>query len=132
MSKCDNPEVVAELCERLCAGEAMHEICADDHMPSTSTVYARMGADEEFRTTIARAREAQQDFEADNIVRMADAATEDDWQVVKMRIWARQWRAAKLAPKRYGDKTLVGSDPDNPLPESFAVNLVRAAAREAG
>jgi terminase small subunit-like protein len=36
---------------------------------------------------------------------MADAATEADRQVVKLRIWARQWRGAKLAPKRYGEKS---------------------------
>jgi hypothetical protein len=35
---------------------------------------------------------------------MADKATAEDWQVVKLRIWARQWRASKLAPKKYGEK----------------------------
>ena len=53
----------------------------------------------------------------DQCVRMADEATPEDWQVVKMRIWARQWRASKLAPKKYGDKveqTLVG-DPERPV-----------------
>src|SRR3984885_11190199 len=37
-------------------------------------------------------------------VDMADAATPEDWQVVKLRIWARQWRASKLAPKVYGER----------------------------
>jgi hypothetical protein len=27
--------------------------------------------------------------------------------------------AREVGPKRYGDKTLVGSDPDNPLPAGF-------------
>ena len=35
---------------------------------------------------------------------MADAATPEDWQVVKLRIWARRWRASKLAPKVYGER----------------------------
>ena len=38
---------------------------------------------------------------------MADAATEADYNVVKLRIWARQWRASKLAPKKYGDRSDV-------------------------
>lgn len=123
----DNPAFVEEICDRLAGGEGLKEICADDHLPSDDTVYRKMAKDPEFAARIARARESQQEFEADNIVAMADAATEEDWQVVKLRIWARQWRAAKLAPKRFGDKTLHGNDPDNPLPEGFAVNLVKNA-----
>lgn len=124
----DNPAFVDEICDRLAGGEGLREICSDDHLPSDDTVYRKMAKDPEFAARIARAREAQQEYEADHIVYMADEATEDDWQVVKLRIHARQWRAAKLAPKKYGDKTLHGNDPDNPLPEGFAVNLVKSNA----
>lgn len=41
--------------------------------------------------------------------------TPENWQVVKLRIWARQWRAAKLAPKVYGDKVEVAGSAENPL-----------------
>jgi hypothetical protein len=90
----------------------MQQACAEEGMPSKSAVYQRMAADEEFRTRIARAREAQQEAIIDETVEMADTATPDDWQVVKLRIWARQWRAAKLAPKKYGDKIDVTSGGD--------------------
>jgi hypothetical protein len=82
----------------------MRKICAKKTMPVSSAVYLEMARNEEFRSIIARAREAQQDAEADRIVDMADDATAEDWQVVKLRIWARQWRASKLAPKKYGDR----------------------------
>jgi hypothetical protein len=59
---------------------------------------------EEFQNAIASARASQQEVMADDNVDMADKATAEDWQVVKLRIWARQWRASKLAPKKYGDK----------------------------
>jgi hypothetical protein len=40
--------------------------------------------------------------------------------------WDRKrWHASKLFPKQYGDKQLVGSDPENPLPTGFTVNLVK-------
>lgn len=123
----DNDAFVEEICDRLAGGEGLNAICADPHLPSEDTVYRRMAKDEAFASRIARAREAQQEFEADNIVKMADEADSENWQVVKLRIHARQWRAAKLAPKKYGDKTLHGNDPDNPLPEGFAVNLVKAS-----
>jgi hypothetical protein len=73
-------------------------------MPSVSSVYVELARNEEFRNVIAPAREAQQDAEIEKTIDMADDATPEDWQVVKMRIWARQWRASKLAPKKYGDK----------------------------
>jgi len=63
-----------------------------------------MAADAEFKTFIARAREAQQHAMIDETVDMADQATPEDWQAVKLRIWARQWRAAKLAPRDYGER----------------------------
>ena len=63
-----------------------------------------MAKDPVFANEIARAREAQQEFIADDIVEMADKANVDDVNVVRLQIWARQWRAAKLAPKKYGDK----------------------------
>ena len=35
------------------------------------------------------------------------------WQ--RQRIDARKWTAAKLRPKKYGDRTLVSGDAENPL-----------------
>lgn len=51
----------------------------------------------------------------DETIEMADAATPQNWQVMQMRIWARQWRAAKLASRTYGDKVEVAGDAQNPL-----------------
>ena len=56
---------------------------------------------------------------------MADMATPDDWQVVKLRIWARQWRASKLAPKKYGDKLELSGDEKSPLAMGITVNFVK-------
>lgn len=100
----DDPTVVDELCSRIAEGRGILEVCGDEDMPNHATVYRRMAKDQDFATAIARAREAQQHSEAERCVQMADRATAEDWQVVKLRIWARQWRAAKLAPKTYGDK----------------------------
>lgn len=108
-----DPETLDELCARIAEGRGIKEVCRDEDMPSDTEVFRRMANDEEFAARIARAREAQQEAEAERIVDMADEATHENWQVVKMRIWARQWRAAKLAPKKYGDKvtqTIEGGD----------------------
>jgi hypothetical protein len=34
-------------------------------------------------------------------------------------------KLAKWDPKRYGDRQLLGSDPDNPLPAGFQVQFVK-------
>lgn len=99
-----DPGIPEAIAEALSSGLSMRKICAKKTMPVSSAVYLEMARNDEFRSIIARAREAQQDAEADRIVDMADDATAEDWQVVKLRIWARQWRASKLAPKKYGDR----------------------------
>lgn len=77
---------------------------------------------EEFSTMYARAKEDQADFLAEEIIEIADDASQDvievdlgDGVVVerenkefanrsKIRIDARKWVASKLKPKKYGDK----------------------------
>lgn len=95
---------VARICERLIAGQSMKEATRPEDVPSDTEVYVEMARNEEFRAVIARAREAQQHAMIDTTIDLADRATVEDHQVMKLRIWARQWRAAKLAPKVYGDK----------------------------
>lgn len=99
-----DPGLLARIVDGLTQGNSMKAVCEDQDMPRAADVYSEMAKNVEFRTAIARAREAQQEAIIDEMVDMADAATPENWQVVKMRIWARQWRAAKLAPKKYGDK----------------------------
>jgi hypothetical protein len=59
------------------------------------------------RARIARAREIQQDALVDQMADIAASATPEDWQVKRLQIWTRQWMAAKLRPKVYGDRQQV-------------------------
>jgi hypothetical protein len=93
-----------KIAERLAGGESMREISADPKMPASNMIYQAMHSNEAFRSVIARGREAQQEAEIEKTVAIADAATPETVNVAKLRIWARQWRAAKLAPKKYGEK----------------------------
>ena len=95
------------VCDALIEGLSIKQACQPEDMPRWQEIYLEMQRDEGIRTAIALAREAQQEVTADDIVDMADLATAEDHNVVKLRIWARQWRAAKLAPKKYGDKQQV-------------------------
>jgi len=110
-----NDELVDRLCEEISGGGAIYKLAGTDGFPSEPTIYRDMARDPDFAARIAEARRAQQDYEADACVTMADQATAEDWQVVKLRIWARQWRASKLAPKKFGDSTTLKGDKDAPL-----------------
>ena len=100
----DNEDMMQEIERRIVMGESVAAICQDAHMPGESAFYAHLASDDAFRSRIARAKELQQDAEVDRMIALADSATPENWQVVRLQIWARQWRAAKLAPKRYGDQ----------------------------
>lgn len=95
---------VQRLCDYLAEGMSVTAATAMPDAPSAKEMYIRCARDEEFGKRIARAREYQQAALIDQTLAMADAATPENWQVVRMQIWARQWHAAKLAPKVYGEK----------------------------
>ena len=98
------PEIEDEICADIASGMSLDRACGKAGMPSDTTVYRRMAYNEMFAAKMATARAAQQDHEMEDCVRIADDATPEDVQVAKLRISTRQWRAAKLAPKKYGDK----------------------------
>jgi hypothetical protein len=99
------PEVAEAIAESLCDGMSMRQICELDGMPNRSTVARWMAENEDFAASIARARELQADHMDDLILETANACTEETAKSDKVRIWAYQWRAAKLKPKVYGEKT---------------------------
>lgn len=103
------------ICEGLISGLELSAVCKPETMPSETEVYRTMAKDTEFASAIARARSLQQEAIADECVKLADSATSETKDVVKLRIWARQWRAGKLNPKKYGDKTTLAGDPENPV-----------------
>lgn len=115
-------EVASTICSRIADGESLREICRDDAMPDKATVLRWLGAHEEFRDQYARAREAQADYFADEILEIADDGS-NDWMLrkvgeeeievanhehisrSKLRVDARKWLMSKMAPKKYGDRT---------------------------
>lgn len=93
------------ICERIMNGESLREICLSDNMPKRTTVHRWLSENEVFQNQYARARDTQADTLADDIIAISDTATDkDSAAAAKVRVDARKWVAAKLKPKRYGDK----------------------------
>lgn len=98
-------ELAAEICTRIMNGESLRTICETEGMPRRETVHRWLAENETFSLQYARARDTQADTYADDIVAIADQATDkDSAAAAKVRVDARKWVAAKLKPKRYGDK----------------------------
>ena len=92
-------------------------------MPQKATVFRWLSADKDFCRQYSFAREAQADSLVDDILLIADEAR-NDWMKRNgenatgyqengealrrsaLRIDARKWLAGKLAPKKYGDRTV--------------------------
>ena len=144
-------DVADEICDRLARGESLRAICADESsgwLPSMTTVFRWLNESPEFREQYARAREAQAEGCADEIVAIADGKDEfqsvkEDGQVTvrdhnrdRLRIDARKWVAAKLLPKKYGDKVtqevtgLDGEPFTDPLAAAARLAAILAGAQQ--
>ena len=100
----------------------MVKICTAEGMVDISTVFRWLAKHAEFRDMYAHARECQAELYANQIIDIADEAPiteqpDPDGGVTiridaagvqrnKLRVDARKWVAAKLLPRKYGDRTL--------------------------
>lgn len=100
-------ELGQAICERIADGDSLRSICNDEGMPNRTTVLRWLEANPEFAAIHARAREAQADVMDDKIMSTADACTSEDANAARVKIDAYKWRAARLAPKKYGDRMML-------------------------
>ena len=99
-------EMAEKICEKIANGRSLRSICAEDGMPTTSTVCKWLIENKDFSEQYARARDKQADYFAEEIIEIADSAEAESAAVAKakLQIDARKWAASKIAPKKYGDK----------------------------
>jgi len=129
------PEIAAIICDRISRGESLKSICNSPGIPDQVVVYGWLGRQPEFAQMYARAREDQADTLADEIAALADeeprmvvddkgvARIDSAWvQWQKNRVEARKWVAAKLKPKKWGERIQVAGDADAPLKLDAEVN----------
>lgn len=126
------PDVKDAVCEHIASGKSIREIAKLDGMPSMPTVFRWLTEDKLFQEQYARAREAQADTLFEEMLEIADDATNDwmerngqdnaGWQLngehvqrSKLRIEARKWMAGKLRPKVYGDKVELAGPGGGPI-----------------
>ena len=102
------PELAAEICARLSAGEGLDAICeSDDRFPPESTVRGWDLDDREgFSAIYARARKLGIDALVERGMKVA-ADRERDPNCRRVELDAIKWFASKLRPEKYGDRTAL-------------------------
>ncbi len=116
-----------ELFENICkdiatSSKGLKEVC-ESHGVTSRVFYSWIQKDEALLHIYTRAREEQADLLADEIIKLADDKTGDtqagefgdvgnaaNIARSRLQVEARKWIAAKLKPKKYGDKVEVESN----------------------
>lgn len=148
-------DIAAHITTELVNGRSLRAICREDRgIPNVATIIRWLANPEhaEFCAQYARAREAQADILADEVVDIADVCrigtktttkangdvetvTGDMVERARLQIDARKWFASKLAPKKYSEKLAIGGAEDlPPIEQVFSVSteaLLAIAARKA-
>lgn len=129
-------ELADKICAQLAQGDSMRTVCVADDMPAMTTMFRWLREKPEFKQQYEKAKEEAADALAEDMLDIADDAS-NDWMVVhrkddsegwqlngehvqrsRLRIDTRKWIAAKLKPKKYGDKldmTTNGKDLPTPI-----------------
>ena len=127
--------LVAEICDRVANGTPLREICREEGKPTWSTVYSWIASDDALSARFSRARELGTDAIAEDAMAILDEVPERieggkmdsafvQWQ--KNRVELRLKLLAKWNPKRYGDKTILSGDAENPLKTDASVTVMDA------
>ncbi|WP_338688933.1 terminase small subunit protein [Bradyrhizobium sp. 26S5] len=136
-------QLAALICDRMAEGESLRTICKDEDMPARSTVFLWLAAHKEFSDLYARAVEARAHLLAEEILEISDDGRNDtyrdddgnvmtDHDVIarsRLRVDSRKWLAARLAPRKYGDKItqeVTGADGGPIKSEVTRIELVAA------
>ena len=127
----------AELAELVFAGMrnglSAHQACKQIGLPQ-STFNHWLNDDSKMAAEYARAREDLIEHIASETLRIADtpvgstdSGATDSGAVHKQRLQVdtRKWLLSKLAPKKWGDKLELSSDPENPLFEKLERVVVK-------
>lgn len=121
-------DLADQICALLAMGKSMRKVCALDSMPDMATVFRWLRVNKEFCKQYEKAKQEAADYYADEMVDIADdeasseviidgvpvldpdtgkpykVVTATGVQHARLRVDTRKWIAAKLKPKKYGDR----------------------------
>ena len=136
------PEIGEEICVRLMGGETLKEISEDPRFPNRRTVARWLHRDAKFRENYISARQVAMEIMGEELIEIADDTSNDymererhdgSFETVvnheninrsRLRVDARKWLMAKLAPSRFADAPKPDGSKENPLHTNAKVTAV--------
>lgn len=111
-----NLETAARICELIASGRSVKNIIANEpDMPSLSGFFKWLRDHPEFLDMYDVARELRSDFFAEEMLDIADDVSPDEVAKAKLRIDTRKWNAARMHPRKFGDKVMISGDQSAPI-----------------
>ena len=109
---------IVDVCRHVSSGESLNSFCSERGFAYV-TVLDWINSNPARSENYAHAREAREEtmFDSLDIVSDEAAAAETAVQVAGLRLKADniKWKLARMAPKKYGDRTTLAGDAENPL-----------------
>jgi hypothetical protein len=105
-------QLADRICEEMINGRDLMSICAEPGFPDRVTVYRWAWSNPAFATRLEQAREALGDIAAYEIGQIAASCTAETAAADRVKLAALQWRASRLAPRKYSERRvneLVGA-----------------------
>lgn len=109
-----NEQIVQDICDQLAEGKGLIQICRQDGFPNHKTVRGWVIDDHEgFFAKYARSK----DFGMDALVEQAFEVIdlEEDVNRARLKVDTLKWYVSKIAPKKYGDRTIHSGDSEAPI-----------------
>ena len=123
--------VAHEICERLCMGETLIDICdSSPDMPTRMVVYYWVETRPDFAALYARARMGFGEHAAHHVVSTAKTADADNAAAVRILVDAFKWYAEKAAPKLYNSRIAEGDAHRDATTINNVTNNVVISARD--
>lgn len=132
-TKEDKKEILNSVIAEMVTGRSVLSILNDVGMPSRDTLYRWIAADEDVSDKYTRALSIRADVLVDQIIDISDSTDEDEikldsGKVVtnhrviqrdRLRVDSRKWIAARMNPKKYGDKIEIENTGGEKKPPVF-------------
>ena len=116
------PKLEAEILDRLANGESLYQVAESPHMPVRQTIMRWAREDEDFRYRYARALESGSDAQVDDCGRIA--REEPDVNRARLIIDTAKWRAGRIAPQRWGDRSAVQMLDEHGKPTRAGITII--------
>jgi hypothetical protein len=128
------PEIVNKILDLLSCGKSIVDIEKIDGMPTRQCIFTWCCKYPDFYDAFDKAREFGAHAMAEQAADRIETCPSDPMELTKLRLYLEhmRWYIGKLNQRKYGEKTIISGDKDNPLTLNLAHTLdERIAARAA-